>query len=123
MSPPMTRGLIGRLVRDSLFPLRWGVIALPRGSFLRSACVPAVKWASARREFLAGLPEVRPLDRPDISFEATDSMVLDDVYWFGVQGYEGVLADIWIRLCADARSVLEIGANIGFYSVIGGKAC
>ena len=119
----MTRGLIGRLVRDSLFPLRWGVTALPRGSFLRSACVPAVKWASSRRAFLVGLPEVRPLDRPDISFEATDSMVLDDVYWFGVQGYEGVLADIWIRLCAEARSVLEIGANIGFYSVIGGKAC
>jgi FkbM family methyltransferase len=84
--------------------------------------VPPVKWASTRRPLLAGLHEVRPLDRPDISFEATDSMVVDDVFWFGVQGYEGILADLWTRLCADASSVLEIGANIGFYSVTGGKA-
>jgi FkbM family methyltransferase len=119
----MMHAVTGRVVREALFPLRWAVTALPRGSFLRSACVPAVKWASTRRALLSGLPEVRPLDRPDISFEATDSMVLDDVYWFGVQGYEGVLADIWTHLCAEASSVLEIGANIGFYSVIGGKAC
>ena len=118
----MTHAVVSRFVRDAFLPLRWAVTALPRGSFLRSACVPPVKWASSRRAFLEGLSEVRPLDRPDISFEATDSMVVDDVYWFGVQGYEGVLADLWSRLCAEASSVLEIGANIGFYSVIGGKA-
>jgi FkbM family methyltransferase len=122
-APDSNRALVASVVRGALFPLRWAVTSLPRGSFLRSACVPPVKWASTRRALLAGLSEVRPLDRRDISFEATDSMVLDDVFWFGAQGYEGVLAEVWAALCADASSVLEIGANIGFYSVIGAKSC
>jgi FkbM family methyltransferase len=113
--------MIGTYVRGVLFPMRWGVAKLPRGSWLRSACVPALKAASRRRWLLKSLAEIRPIDRPDLSFEPTDSWVMDEVYWFGVQGYEGVLAETWARLCQGARSVLEIGGNIGFYSVVGAK--
>jgi FkbM family methyltransferase len=104
-----------------MFPMRWAVATLPRKSLLRSACVPVLKAVSHRPELLASLAEVRPLDRRDISFEPTTSWVLEDVYWFGVQGYEGVLADIWADLCSRSKSVLEIGGNVGLYSVIGGK--
>jgi FkbM family methyltransferase len=113
---------IAGALRGALFPFRWAVTSLPRGSLLRSASVPILKLAASKPSLLRDLPDIRPLDRPDISFESIDSMVLDDVYWFGVQGYEGILAHVWGELCRDACSVLEVGANIGFYSVIGGSA-
>lgn len=61
------------------------------------------------------------MDRPDLSFAAVDSMVNDALYWFGVQGYEGQVADVWIDACRQARSILEIGGNVGLFTVIGGK--
>lgn len=104
-----------------LEPFRRGVVSFPRGSFRRNACVAILKLAAKRR--LAGqVAEIRPLDAPDLSFIACDSMVLDAVYWFGIHGYEGGLVDLWAALCRDARSVLEIGGNIGFYTVIGGRS-
>ena len=32
------------------------------------------------------------------------------------------MAKLWARLCSKASSILELGGNIGFYSVIGGKS-
>src|SRR5580765_4373047 len=113
--------MVAACVRGLMFPMRWAVATLPRKSLVRSACVPVLKAVSHRPQLMASLSEVRPLDRRDISFEPTTSWVLEDVYWFGVQGYEGVLADIWADLCGRSKSVLEIGGNVGFYSVLGGK--
>jgi len=113
--------MVAACVRGLMFPMRWAVATLPRKSLFRSACVPVLKAISHRPELMASLSEVRPLDRRDISFEPTTSWVLEDVYWFGVQGYEGILADIWADLCGRSKSVLEIGGNVGFYSVLGGK--
>lgn len=113
--------MVAACVRGLMFPMRWAVATLPRKSLVRSACVPVLKAISHRPELLSSLSEVRPLDRRDISFEPTTSWVLEDVYWFGVQGYEGVLADIWADLCGRSKSVLEIGGNVGLYSVLGGK--
>lgn len=113
--------MVAACVRGLMFPMRWAVATLPRKSLVRSACVPVLKAVSHRPELMASLSEVRPLDRRDISFEPTTSWVLEDVYWFGVQGYEGVLADIWADLCGRSKSVLEIGGNVGLYSVLGGK--
>ncbi len=108
--------------RALLAPLRWGVVRLHRGHPLRSLCVAALKPFERRGDLLRGLARVVPLDRKDLSFEPSDSMVMQSVYWFGVQGYEGVLADMWADLCARARSVLEVGGNVGLYAVIGGRA-
>jgi FkbM family methyltransferase len=83
--------------------------------------VAVLKKAAVHRRLIASLPEIRPLDRPDLSFEPVDSMVMDAVFWFGIQGYEGILPDLWARLCAAARNILEVGGNVGLYSVIGGK--
>jgi FkbM family methyltransferase len=80
-----------------------------------------VKHAAKRPALMNALDEIRPLDRPDISFVPADSMVLDAVFWSGVQGYEGILSTVWTELSARATSILEIGGNIGFYTVLGGK--
>ena len=43
------------------------------------------------------------------------------LWWWGAQGYEPAEARWWRRLCAAAGNVLEVGANIGWYSVVGGR--
>ena len=109
-------------------PLRWfdslrrGAATLPRTDLRRKACVAILKAASKGRPISPYLSEIRPPDRLDLSFEPADSMVIDSIYWFGTRGYEGILVDVWAKLCRDARNILEIGGNIGFYTVIGGQA-
>jgi FkbM family methyltransferase len=78
----------------------------------------------AHRHHLPGrLTEIRPLDAPQLSFEAVDSMVMDAVYWFGVRGYEGQVTALWTRLCGRAQAVLEVGGNVGLFTTLGGLAC
>lgn len=45
------------------------------------------------------------------------------LWWYGEAGYEQAEARCWRRLCAASRDVLELGANIGYYSVVGARAC
>jgi FkbM family methyltransferase len=106
-------------------PFRIGVVSLRRSSLRRKVCVVVLKLAArAHRGHLAArLPDVRPLDAPQLVFRSVDSMVMDAVYWFGVKGYEGRVADVWVALCSRAGAVLEIGGNVGLFTVIGAHAC
>jgi len=49
-------------------------------------------------------------------------VIVRRIYWLGQQGYEGALSRCWERSCTQANEILEIGANIGFYTVLGSKA-
>ena len=49
-------------------------------------------------------------------------MVIETIYWFGIHGYEGLVAAAWIEHCSRARAILEIGGNIGLFTVIGAMA-
>jgi len=106
------------------FPLRWAATQLRRGSLPRSASVLVLRQAlRANRGILSRrLRAVVPLDFPDVSFDPVDSMVMDAVYWMGVRGYEGKVADLWIDACRSARSILEVGGNVGLFTVIGARA-
>ncbi len=104
-----------------LNPLRRAVARLPRGAMMRSAAVLALKQARPHYQLHRLLQTIEPLDMPGVRFHATDSMVMDDVYWFGLQGYEGRMADVWVSLCQQAPSVLEVGGNIGVFTVIGAR--
>lgn len=106
-------------------PLRAGAVRLRRGSLPRSACVAVLQLAHQAWRHRLGerVADVRPLDAPHLSFAPTDSMVVDALYWFGVRGYEGKVADVWVELCRSARSVLEIGGNVGLFTTLGRRAC
>jgi len=125
----MELSLIHALVRATplaLFhPFRKAAVSLKRGTLPRKACVAVLQVAAKanRTRLSARVGEIRPLDAPELRFKPVDSMVLDAVYWFGVQGYEGRVADVWVGLAGRARSVLEVGGNIGLFSVLGGRAC
>lgn len=76
----------------------------------------------ARHRRLPEDPTFRLTDRPGVVLATTDSQIAKRLFWYGEHGYEGVEVDWWRRYCAQARSVLEIGANIGYYTVRGAAA-
>jgi FkbM family methyltransferase len=120
----MLDALLRRVPLRLYDPLRHLAVRLPRGHPVRGAAVLVLKYAlrGHRHHLPERLREIRPIDAPDLSFEAVDSMVMDAVYWLGVAGYEGRVADVWVTLCRNARSVLEIGGNVGLFTVIGAAA-
>jgi FkbM family methyltransferase len=109
-------------LRFLLMPFRMGAVSFRRGNFVRSLSIGVLKIFASTPNLVADLKAVRPVDRPDLSFEPSDSMVIRAVYWFGVQGYEGILASTWVDLCSKAENILEVGGNVGFYTVLGAKA-
>lgn len=100
---------------------RWGA-TYPRHHPLRRVAIPMLKHVSKRRLAYREVKELRPLDAPEIALTPCDSMVFECIYWYGLRGYEGVLADVWAALCEHSRATLEVGANIGIYSIIGARA-
>lgn len=61
-------------------------------------------------------------DDPALRFASADSLVLQQLYWFGAQGWEPELVPWWRYFCRRSRSVLDLGANVGYYAVQGGHA-
>lgn len=68
----------------------------------------------------------RPVPLPDITvpggrerIAVVGSRMERVLWWYGEAGYEDGEAARWRALCAGARDVLELGANIGYYSVVG----
>lgn len=107
------------LIVAAVDPVRRWYGAQPVASIRRKLAVPILKFAS--RYSLASLSMIEPFDRADVHFTNCDSMILPSVHWFGIYGYEGVLCDYWPIFCTSARRVVEIGANIGFFTVIGSR--
>jgi FkbM family methyltransferase len=61
-------------------------------------------------------------DRPELSFVNAESLVLAQLYWLGELGWEPELMRWWQRLCGESGSIVELGANVGYYTVQGAVA-
>lgn len=57
-----------------------------------------------------------------LRFAAAESLVLQQLYWQGEQGWEPELLPWWRWLCGHSRAVLELGANVGYFTVQAAKA-
>jgi len=73
-----------------------------------------------------GIPEstntFQVADNPDLSFVRADSFVTERLYWFGERyGYEPGGIYWWRYFCRRSQRVLELGANIGYYTVQGAR--
>jgi FkbM family methyltransferase len=89
---------------------------------------------SLRRRVLGGVLEVvrhrsigsigsfHLIDNTAIQLVEADSLVIRRLFWFGEQGYEQSEAGWWRYFCARSNHILELGANIGYYSVQGALA-
>jgi FkbM family methyltransferase len=82
--------------------------------------------AALRRLYAGGIPRAVTsfdlVDNPALRFLPVDSQVLGQLYWAGEAGWEPELLPWWRRFCRGADAVLELGANVGYFAVQGGRA-
>ncbi|XVQ08353.1 FkbM family methyltransferase [Spirillospora sp. CA-255316] len=80
---------------------------------------------------LAGILRHRPLsplsefplpDNREVRLAAARSRLVQLLFWYGEGGYEGAETHWWRVLCGRATRILEVGANIGYYTVQGARA-
>jgi FkbM family methyltransferase len=119
----------GRLTRAVVGPM-----PVPVANLLRRALAPGagtsvsarIRRALLRRLHQGGIPRAvsrfRLLDNPELEFVAVDSQVLEQLYWCGEQGWEPELLPWWREFCRRSHSVLELGTNVGYFAVQGGRA-
>jgi FkbM family methyltransferase len=62
------------------------------------------------------------VDDTDLRFLGVESQVLNELYWWGSTGWEPELVPWWRYFCRRSASVLELGANVGYFTVQGGRA-
>jgi len=63
------------------------------------------------------------IDNPEVRLVNADSYLVDRLYWFGERyGYEPEVLRWWRLYCSRSTSILELGANIGYFTVQGAKA-
>jgi FkbM family methyltransferase len=75
-----------------------------------------------RHRPLAPLADFVLAGDPPVRLAAVESRLARLLYWYGERGYEGCETLWWRRLCAQASSIVELGANIGYYTVQGATA-
>ena len=70
----------------------------------------------------AGVATFTLADNPQLRFVNAESLVLHQLYWSGEQGWEPQLLPWWRRCCGRASAILELGANVGYFTVQGARA-
>lgn len=124
------RAALRELLGDTLdrLPARW--FSRLRDAYARSSqahgggALPRALAAAVKVARYRSLPvdEFTVADYPDVRLGAADSYVTAIVYWFGGDAYEGAETRWWRQACADAKHVLELGANVGYYTAQGAVA-
>jgi FkbM family methyltransferase len=116
----MTAGVVRRLPVTVADRLR-GPVAVPPHSRRRRA--HDVLLQLLRRGGIPGGVTTFTLgDNRDLMFVNAESLVLHQLYWFGEQGWEPQLLPWWRRFCRRSSGILELGANVGYFTVQGAKA-
>jgi FkbM family methyltransferase len=75
-----------------------------------------------RHRSLEAVESFSVVDRPEVLLVAADSLVIRRVFWLGERGYEASEAAWWRWFCERSERILELGANVGYYTVQGGLA-
>jgi FkbM family methyltransferase len=116
----MTAGVVRRLPVTVADRLRCPVTAPPRSR--RHRARHALAGVPRRGGIPAGVTTFTLRDNPDLAFVNAESLVLHQLYWHGEQGWEPHLLPWWRRFCREASAVLELGANVGYFTVQGARA-
>lgn len=75
-----------------------------------------------RHRPLTPLTEFALPDNRGTRLTVVRSRLVQLIFWYGERGYEGAETYWWRRLCGQADRILEVGANIGYYTVQGAQA-
>src|SRR5215217_9593253 len=105
----MTAGVVRRL-------------PVPVADRLRGRAHDVLRQVLRRGGIPAGVRTFSLVDNRELRFVNAESLVLHQLYWFGEQGWEPQLLPWWRRCCARASAILELGANVGYFTVQGARA-
>jgi FkbM family methyltransferase len=104
-----------------LEPMRRGYLSAAPGSLSHQVLGAAMR-----------LIRYRPIDPSVSAFEIAGgsglrltncaSAIARNLYWLGVDGWEPSELEWWTRYCSRASRILELGGNIGYYTVAGAIA-
>lgn len=113
-------------------------VGISAGDRLPRKYVPAIRKRAARRDGsglsriavsalrLGGIPEEYEsfslIGLAPVRLARCDSQIAAKLFWFGEQGYEPELVRWWRFFCARSTKIVEIGANIGYFTVQGAVA-
>jgi FkbM family methyltransferase len=111
---------LNRIPDSYLLPFRQGYVHAREGSARQWLCHNVLKILRYRHPDRR-IDSFALADEPSIRFANVNSIVARHLYWFGFRGWEGAEVGAWQGFCARATHILEIGANIGFYTVCGAR--
>jgi FkbM family methyltransferase len=116
----MTAGVVRRLPVTVADRLR-GPVTAPTHS-RRHRAHEALRQVLCRGGIPAGVTTFPLRDNRELIFVNAESLVLHQLYWFGEQGWEPQLVPWWRRFCHRSSAILELGANVGYFTVQGARA-
>jgi FkbM family methyltransferase len=116
----MTAGVVRRLPVGVADRLRGPVNAAPRSG--RRRAHDALLGVLRRGGIPAAVTTFALPDNQQLRFVNAESLVLHQLYWFGERGWEPQLLPWWRRCCRRSSAILELGANVGYFTVQGAKA-
>ena len=116
----MAAGAVRRLPGAAADRLRGPVTAPPHSP--RGRAHDGLLQVLRRGGIPAAVATFRLRDNPELRFVNAESLVLHQLYWFGERGWEPQLLPWWRRFCGRSAAILELGANVGYFTVQGAKA-
>jgi FkbM family methyltransferase len=116
----LAAGVVRRLPVTVADRLRGPLTAAPRSP--RHRAHDALLQALRRGGIPAGVTSFTLGDNRELCFVNAESLVLHQLYWFGERGWEPQLLPWWRRACRRSSAVLELGANVGYFTVQGARA-
>jgi FkbM family methyltransferase len=116
----VTAAVVRRLPVPLADRLRRPAAAAPRSG--RGCAREALLQLLRRGGIPAGVRTFRLGDNPELAFVNAESLVLHQLYWFGERGWEPQLLPWWLRFCRRSSAILELGANVGYFTVQGARA-
>ncbi len=116
----MTAGVVRRLPVTVADRLRGPVTAPPQSR--RHRAHHALLHVLRRGGIPAAVTTFTLGDNRELRFVNAQSLVLHQLYWLGEQGWEPQLLPWWRRFCRRSAAILELGANVGYFTVQGAKA-
>ena len=63
-----------------------------------------------------------PYKDKKIKIYHTGTFIENQIFWKGVDGYEPNSLKIWIELCKTSKTIFDLGANTGIYSLLASAA-
>lgn len=110
-----------------LLGLRSAYLTEGRSALARRCIRPLLEVARLRGipqndSFLVPGSECNTTHGSGIRMLPTDSYIVNYLYWLGYDSYEAAQPAWWANLVRSHQSVLEVGANVGLYTLVGASA-